>query len=160
MNYMWRVTKYDPKNRDSNGSYSINEWTSFSDIGKIYNGIELSTYEYIQYEKAYIKAVFLFMKCNQVEQLKIVGLEIYDEETESNLEEGMILSEDIIESVIRDVLRERIWCKLIFSEILFIHFGYDYNMYIGSMKLCREVLDEIEQSNLFIEGYQSPYFIS
>lgn len=29
-----RITKYNPDNRDENGSYKLDEWTSISDIGK------------------------------------------------------------------------------------------------------------------------------
>lgn len=33
----YRISKYNPCNRDEQGRYIINEWTSYSDIGKLYN---------------------------------------------------------------------------------------------------------------------------
>lgn len=35
----WRITKYDPSNRDVNGSYTlVDEWTEVSDIGCAFEG--------------------------------------------------------------------------------------------------------------------------
>jgi len=38
----YRITKYNPMNRDANGAYLLNEWTSFSDIGKTFDGKTLT----------------------------------------------------------------------------------------------------------------------
>lgn len=34
----WRITKYDPKDRDQNGVFLKESWTSFSDVGKVVDG--------------------------------------------------------------------------------------------------------------------------
>ncbi len=50
----WRVTKYDPKNRDHNGWYVKDEWTDYSDIGKSFEGKRLTFWEYFNVESKYI----------------------------------------------------------------------------------------------------------
>jgi hypothetical protein len=48
MQHRYRVTKYDPENRDAEGNYLIDEWTSFSDVGRTFSGKELTEQEYFQ----------------------------------------------------------------------------------------------------------------
>lgn len=161
MNFMWRITKYNPEFRDESGAYLLDEWTSFADIGKDYNGLKLSTSEYERYEKAYIDSILRLMECNQIEKLKIIELEIYEEENVNelinNLKEGMILSKEEIEIVVQHVLREKIWCKLVLDEMFYVHFGYDYNMYIGSNIKCEDAMKDIKDKKMFIESLKSPY---
>ena len=80
MNYMWRVSKYNPINRDDMGAYLLDEWTSFSDIGKSYQGVKLTISEYEKSQKLYNDAILRFMECNEVENLRVTDLEKYDYE--------------------------------------------------------------------------------
>ncbi len=161
MKYMWRVTKYNPVNRDDVGIYLLDEWTSFSDIGKSYQGVKLTISEYVKFEKLYIDAILQFMSCNEVENLIITGLEKYDDENVDKvinyIREGMILDKEQIKIVAQHVLREKLWCKLILDEVFYVHFGYDYIMYIGSNKKCQKVIKEIECNKMFVEPFKSPY---
>ena len=40
---------------------------------------------------------------------------------------------------------------------MFVHFGWDYYMYIGSAKQCTGTIVQIQKSGLYIEQYKSPY---
>jgi hypothetical protein len=41
---------------------------------------------------------------------------------------------------------------------MFIHFGYDYYMYIGSSKIAPDFLiKKIQDEDLFVEEFKSPY---
>ncbi len=162
MKYMCRVTKYNPKNRNTKGVYSFDEWTSYSDIGKCFNGITLTITQYKSYEKSYIETVLRFMECNKIDELQISCLEIYEEikEFDKKLIDGMILSIKEIKIVIKYILREKIWCKLVFDDKFYVHFGYDFNMYIGSSVICEDILKKLEKSKLFIEEFESPYLES
>lgn len=41
---------------------------------------------------------------------------------------------------------------------MFVHFGYDYYMYIGSSKeLPQDLRNKIENLGLFVENFESPY---
>lgn len=40
--YEYRITKYNPAFRKSNGAFSKDEWTSYSDVGGTFSGVALS----------------------------------------------------------------------------------------------------------------------
>lgn len=162
MQYMWRITKYNPKHRNESGVYSFDEWTSYSDVGKVFNGKELTITEYERYEKAYIESVLCLMECNQINKLQITGLEIYEDVNGliNNLVNGIMLTIDEIKVVIKYILREYIWCKLVFDENFYVHFGYDFIMYIGSSVSCEDALNHILTNKMFIESCESPYLDS
>lgn len=50
----YRISKYDPQFR-VNGSYQKNEWTSISDIGKVFDDGVLTLAEYLRVENEYIQ---------------------------------------------------------------------------------------------------------
>lgn len=54
-------------------------------------------------------------------------------------------------------LRNVIWCKLGYKKQFFIHFGYDYYMYIGASKECEKAKEVVKETGLFIENFKSPY---
>lgn len=155
MNYKWRITKYNPLYRDSNGIYCKNEWTSYSDIGKVFDGIELTSNEYNRYENLYINAIIILMDYNKVDKLCVSQLEKYDDC--NDIENGMMLLKEQIKVVVSLILKEKIWCKLELYGLFYVHFGYDYNMYVGSNYNCYIALDKIMKSNLYIEFFKSPY---
>lgn len=158
MKYMWRITKYNPLNCDENGLYVKDEWTSFSDIGDFYNDLEFTMPEYLKYEKAYIDSILTLMECNNIHSLNIIGLEKRDDDKFTNtLKEGMSLSKQQIEEVVKQILREKIWCKLIKDDSFYVHFGYDFYMYIGANYKCNSAINYIKDNNMFIESFVSPY---
>ncbi len=61
-----------------------------------------------------------------------------------------------IENIARLILRSYFWC-ILRSEDIFVHFGYDYYMYIGCKKKCCDVIKTIEKTGLFVEPFESPY---
>ncbi len=58
----YRVTKYNPKYRDSNGHYHNDEWTSFSCVGE-----EVALEEYLKVENSYIQSAVNFLENTSVE---------------------------------------------------------------------------------------------
>src|ERR1700722_7430336 len=73
MSYHYRVTKYNPQNRDRQGRYLVDEWISYSDIGK-YPDI-MAFDQYLEIETKYVEAVIQFMKCNNTNSLEITYME-------------------------------------------------------------------------------------
>ena len=59
--FCWRITKYDPKYRDSRGAFLKNDWISFSEVGDIFEGKKLTIEDYLKVENAYVASVILFM---------------------------------------------------------------------------------------------------
>lgn len=154
MKYNWRITKYNPEFRDSNGNYQKDEWTSFSDIGKIFAYEELTIEEYLKYESLYINAIVKLMDGSGVKDLRIVDLEVYEDDKQ--VDNRMVINAEGLKVIVPEILRERLWCKLE-NNNFFVHFGYDYNMYIGSNVACTNELSLIEESGLFVEEFTSPY---
>jgi len=169
MQYSCRITKYNPDYRNKQGYYLENEWTCYSEVGTKCDGKLLTIDEYLDIENKYINSIILFMKCNNIESLKITGnLEKRwnpakdPNSTEkmislfNNIKNGDTLNIEQVKDFGRLALRNYIWCKLE-SDMMFVHFYFDYYMYIGSKNECRNTIDKIEKSGLFVENFKSPY---
>lgn len=174
MNYQWRVTKYNPDFRDKNGYYTlIEEWICPSEIGEIINGKEFTLDDYLRVETAYINAVIRFLEDSEVNSLRILGLEKTDiskEDKSSVLYEPefdqVVLKEDLkvnkneIRLICKMILRNFLWCKLYSKDHFFVHFGWDYYMYIGSYINCPSAIEFARNNGLFVEESISPHFFS
>lgn len=152
--FCWRITKYNPVYRNNNGNYLKDEWTDYSDIGKSFEGIRLTETEYAKIENAYINAVLLLMNCSNIDALKIIDLERIDDI--KGIKNNALIYKEHISEIIRSILRNKFWCKLE-SDEFYIHFGYDYYMYIGSNQPCESAIESIKKSGLFVEIFESPY---
>ena len=164
----WRVTKYNPIYRDDEGRYTKNEWISIGDIGNYYEGEELTYDKYVSVENMYIEAVILAMTEANIEYFKITGLEKSGDTINDNtfssdikrfyesLKDNMSVSIDDITILVKLILREIVWVRLE-SDILNIHFGYDYYMYFCSKKRLEKTEKIIKEKGLFVENFKSPY---
>lgn len=167
--HSWRVTKYNPIYRNELGHYKKDEWIAVSDIGDEFDGTVLTAGEYLRVENLYVNAVHEFLEYNKIDRLTVSLLEkwtmrrqrirpsremkrIY-RSIKNNDEVGISKLPDIISLILRDV----IWCRLIYNDTMFVHFGWDYYMYIGSKHRCAKAINNIEKSGLFVEEFESPY---
>jgi hypothetical protein len=168
--YHWKITKYNPQLRTPQGNFLANEWTSYSDIGTFYNNKQFTQKNYLDTENAYVNAVINFMDCLKISSLKIVVLEKFNEELVSednhfqdmislinNIHTGSCLNEQQIFIACRLILREYIWAKLSNDKKMYVHFGYDYYMYIGSLLPRHETIQNIMEKGIFVEKFKSPY---
>jgi hypothetical protein len=147
----YRVTKYDPSKRDARGWYTVEEWTSISDIGKSIGGATLTVDAYARVEDAYVFAVLRFFVDAGQPDLRSVGVAIKRPETV--LSEGQRLDVNDLEWVTRACLREQLWCRIETADRSFgVHFGYDYYMYICTPAAREEVLDDVRAQGLFVES--------
>lgn len=148
----YRITKYDPTKR-KNGIYQENVWTSISDIGKSFVDGTLSFEKYKKVEQAYIDFCITLMHEANISSLSICSPEYYDEGLSF---QSTVSEENILRDVIMCCLREQCWVKLE-TENFFIHFGFDFYMYVGT-DMSRTVVEETARKfNLFCEIFQSPY---
>jgi hypothetical protein len=109
------------------------------------------------------------MQCNDINALQINTLEknkklktdIHNTQEMIDLfhiiKEGDWIEEENISSFCRLILRDILWCKLKYNRKIFVHFGWDFYMYIGSALACSEKILTIEKDSLFVEPFQSPY---
>ena len=125
----YRVTKYDPALRDATGAYIADEWTSMKDIGREFGGVVLTDDAYRRAEQAYINSALAFLSEGGLASLRIEGLENHKGRALMFAESAVISVEQIGE-VIPQILRDEFWCRFE-SPGGFLHFGWDYYMYIG-----------------------------
>ena len=154
----FRVTKYDPAHRDASGAYLHDEWTSFSDIGKVFAGTLLTLKTYEETENAYISAAVDFLREAGASCLHVVGLEVQPDAVGAPLEDDTLNLEQIA-SVLRGLLREDFWCRLE-GENVFFHVGWDYYMYVGVPHQCPVAKASARSRGLFVEAFASPYATS
>ncbi|HEY8749470.1 MAG TPA: hypothetical protein VIM11_15910 [Tepidisphaeraceae bacterium] len=157
--FEYRVTKYDPKKRDGTGAFIADDWTSQTQIGQTFGSVVLTAAQYHSTEDAYVKAALAFLRESAGESLRVVHLENHDRHEESGLalRQGVILHPPEIDRVCRLNLRGTIWCKLEDDAGRFIHFGYDYYMYVGVPTPCQGSKALARDLNLFVEEFRSPY---
>jgi len=170
----YRVTKYDPKNRNKEGHYMYDHWTELGDVGKTLEGELVTPDAYLKVEEDYVKAVIDILNVSNQTHLRLIG---FDEKLfkgflkENKKEwfhdasfENIVLSEDLkigindIPTIIRLNLRNYLHATLEIKDRYYVHFGYDFYMYVGAPKLSQKTIDKINESNVFIEEFWSPYY--
>jgi hypothetical protein len=154
--HQYRVTKFDPAFRDASGAYTKEEWTSFRDIGQPKGGVTLTEEDYVCTESAYIDVAQKFIAEDGGPALRVVGVENSAGRARPPIE-GEVVSERDLAAVCRSILREEFWCRLEAGG-RFLHFGYDYYMYVGVKSACPASVAAAVASGLFVERFQSPYF--
>jgi hypothetical protein len=123
--YWYRVTKYDPKKRRPDGTYSDQtEWTEF-------NEVKNPTYNFKDYlltENAYIYTIHYFIEKNKEKQFQLFSKEVKNKSTGNS-----VLFENLIEVEynVKKILRRKMWSKIRCKNMC-VHFGWDYYMFIGS----------------------------
>lgn len=151
----YRVTKYNPKLRGPNDEYHRDEWISFTQIGQSFGGVVLTEEEYKRIERAYIKAALAFLGESGITALRVEGLE-NSRQQPLKFHEGDSLSLEQLPDVMERILREEAWCRLQASEA-FVHFGWDYYMYIGVPHRCVTAEQAAIKLGLYVEEFASPY---
>ncbi|OBZ18244.1 hypothetical protein A8L34_01250 [Bacillus sp. FJAT-27264] len=74
--FFWRITKYDPTNRIK-GVYKNEEWTSISEVGKVFSAEKFLLEHYLETESLYVTAINLIMNENNLNTIQVVELEKY-----------------------------------------------------------------------------------
>lgn len=167
--YAWRITKYNPALRNSQGHYLAEDWTSFSEIGKFFAAKQLTYEDYLSCESAYASSVLSFLSEAGLSSLHVAELEnrnVAYVEAEylrdivfqpAKLRVDSIMRVSDLEDIVRLNLREVLWCKLIETDNFYVHFGWDYYMYIGSTSPSSGAITHAEGRGLFVEEMASPY---
>lgn len=70
------------------------------------------------------------------------------------LVEGLALRGSAVDDVVRLALREVVWCRLESPSGFFVHFGYDYYMYVGTPEAIEP---PTVSPRVFVEEFPSPY---
>lgn len=157
----YKITKYDLSWYGEAGSYRKDEWTSLSDVGETFNGVEFTTAEYENVENSYLAAIKIFAGSAGIDRLRVCDVEIRDDNPKWRLRNGQYVSLSFAVEICREMLREgTIWCRLEEGEDFYVHIGYDYYMYIGvnASADLRRAVHSVRQLGLFVqENWLSPY---
>jgi len=139
---MCRVSKFNPVYRNELDNYTLDEWTSISDVGKKYKGKVFSLKDYFHTENDYIITIKNFLMNHDARNFFYYELEDYSDDGLDERDRSLYddfkalktrrLNEGQIEIVAKLVLREVIWCKLKNDVGDEIYFAYDYYMYFNS----------------------------
>lgn len=170
MEFFWRITKYNPNFRNENGNYTKDEWSSIYDVGNKYPDGILLVEEYLNVEEKYVNAIISLMNSAEIPHLEVKRLNMWKQEfkyteyyTESMLKlystvkNGDLFQKDELKDLCKLILRENLGCQLWYDSNMYVHFGYDYYMYVGINKVSPETLESIKNSGLFVEECESPY---
>lgn len=148
----FRISKYDPDKR-CDPDYLESQWTSISDVGDCFDSTVLTMDEYLRAEGRYLSFIREFLSECKVDKLIVKSLEDYKR---FGWENNEVIDTETIMEFSKGALREWYWAKLE-SNKAFIHFGYDYYVYVGTL-LDYVTVNEIANRNmLFCEDTPSPY---
>ena len=170
----YRLSKYDPGQRDALGVYRDMDWTSYSDIGKNFHGCVFAKEAYLAMEKKYCDALMEVLQCQNIKSVKVKnleyrftskeieaffnekGLRVTAEEAEilESIKENDIIMSENIEPYIRLLLRECFWCILEESDSeMYLEVGYDYYVYVYCNTIDQEIIEKKHiKRNLHGEG--------
>ncbi|MGQ4715607.1 S1 RNA-binding domain-containing protein [Streptomyces anulatus] len=161
--YVYRVTKYDPADRDEHGHY-IGPEDTVSDHGPV--------------EAAYLQAVEAFAVNAGIDHLAVrepqvsslvhfgveetlegFGLEGVFPAGPSGFHDGAVVPLDSSLALVRIMLRDGgAWCRLEAEDAFAVHVGWDQYLYIGSSQPCEDALVRTRALGLFPERADaSPY---
>lgn len=164
--YKYRVTKFDPAHRAADGTYQASTWTSVGDIGARFAGSRLTVQAYLSTEDLYIRAIETAFELTSIKRLHLTDLESSGASQPGNLvpldlgfldtPTGDLPARNAL-TLARAVLRELVWGKLEGSHGFYVHFGWDYYMYIGGEA---PQLRNFSCAGLFVEPFTSPYSLA
>ena len=146
----YRISKYDPRFR-LDGIYTRDEWTAYDDIGACFGGVTLTESAYLDVERRYLDCVGCI--CEQCGAFPLAIRNKEDSGHPVKWREGQSISDDVtLKAVLRDCLREGLWCRLI-GEKAIVDTGYDYYVHLWCDLLPEVVTWITSEYGLFVEEW-------
>jgi hypothetical protein len=169
----YRVSKYNPKYRDSEGNYTKHEWWSYVEIGEMFDNKLFTIENYLLLENSYISTIkdlakYLYIKSLLISEMTKTEmlipenfLKLYEDNLISyynSLYENQEIPYSDLNKLLKLLLRQDITGHLEDKHSkLSIDFGYDYYMFIKTDKKNKTKLNEIcNQNGLFMEDSGFP----
>jgi len=151
--WIYRITKYNPEKRNKSGAYLLDEWTGYDQLGKKFDSEEFTLEEYEKVEAAYIDSAIDFLESAGVRELTVKCLDLYDlsEESEYRVSEGASYGLDQLRHLFQGALRNEFSAKFESDDPAFVHFGWDYYMYVGVMDRDEGPIERAAGRGLFVE---------
>lgn len=147
--HSWRLSRYEHRLRSSSSRWE--SWTSYSDVGKKFNGLELVLDEYVRVENLYIAAITRFAVELGVHTV-VVGY-VANGGRESGVTDGQEFSGSDLAPLIRGNLREQVNCVIADTAgALQVAFGYDLYVNLAATRPCEDAVNEAYRSGLYLEA--------
>ncbi|MCT9094321.1 RNA-binding protein [Streptomyces sp. ASQP_92] len=161
--FTYRITKYDPAERDEDGRYI---------------GVEETVSDHGPVEAAYLSSIAAFAAASGMDRLEIrepsvtgvvhFGLEpsveghglgeIFPPDL-AGYHDGAEVPLPVALELVRTMLRDQgAWCRLEAGEVFTVHVGWDQYVYVGTDRLCADAVARTRELGLFPEPVAiSPY---
>lgn len=167
--YSYRITKYDPKNRNQLGHYQKEDWIGVDDVGRKFFEKILTLEEYLKVEEAYAQSLIIIMDFLKLESLalkkfsklqlshpELLSRELLD--TYNNSFNNEQINKEKVTLLTKLLLREEV-VGIFQSSKMFVRFDCDYYMFVGtSKKLSNGTREKIKSMGLFVENTTTSYF--
>jgi len=162
----YRVTKYNPENRNSHGHYIVDEWTDYSDIGKKFENKVLLAEDYLVVENLYVLSAFNFFKNQNEDKIKFILFGKGRLNKDPLLTLGMISVYKKIKNnkeielkelpdIMRLILRNYIGGMFVGTNSR-VEFGWDYYMYFGISDYNDKLLENSIPTGMYFEKCELP----
>ena len=171
--YKYSITKYNPSFRNDKGAYLKEDWIAISDIGKYFEGQQLTIERYKNIEDNYIKAIHLIMDYLGISYLNIkdvmesFSLELFKNnmkkypklynnemlELYTNVKDYKELNKENIDLFCRLLLREDFGSDIFYPRRMKVFIGYDYLMGVHTSKCLDPIISSIEELGLYVEEF-------
>lgn len=147
-----------------------NAWTSVSDVGNTFDGIEFKLEDYLACEERLIQFLGAIRQDLEVTQMVVRRWKKYPHSSSnpvaipSDLSVGKELASADIDAVIRSSLREDSWCFLVACNELWLTVGDDYNIHLAASRpldqlitRARELGFNLKQANWLEDGMREQF---
>jgi hypothetical protein len=152
------VTKYAPALRDERGAFTGDDWTSVGDVDGSFGGEVLTLHRYLEVESHHLQVVAAFLTEAGADHTTVR----HPERVEARWwpVEGERLTRLESVDVVREMLRERGFCRLEAHREVYIHVGDDYYVYMGGNVPSEQTRLVAAQVELFVDSpFVSPYHV-
>lgn len=159
MRYEYRLSKYDPRLRDELGYYTREEWTHFAQVGTIVGKHRVSARQYEKVEQAYLTSIREMLGEGGVVSLQLKRLRIIPAHRVrlAAWSRRRTIPLSLVEKISQLALRDSIEVQLASPRRAYVHFGYDFIVYLGLSCATPAAITAARQRGLFVEKCPSPY---
>ena len=137
------ITKYSPEGYHD-GVYALDEWTSFYDIGKSFNGIVFTFQEYQTVERRHIDVVSQLLSETNCHFLTIVYIEIYKDSLIHDLKKSPY-NEDLLKHI-------KLFMKMEKGRRIHINLGYDYYLNVCCDVSTSRLREIVSSNGLYLDA--------
>jgi hypothetical protein len=160
MRHEYCVTRYDLRSKDAAGTHALRPWLAMSDVDRTFQGRRLTRTAYLAAESAYLDVLAALLTEAGVRRLRVIALEVHGARGRSlpaRYRLGGYLNVAEAVEFSRRVLREDLWGLLAAPRRVFVHFGYDFLMYVGLARRTPKAAAAATRLGVRLEPMRSPH---